>query len=446
MEQDKQNILITTPIYYPNDDPHIGHVYTNVMSKLMAKMYGGFMSTGLDEHGSKIRKAAEDSSAETKAYVDGLNRRWYDEFSRLNILGDVWYRTSNEEHRAFVKRIFDLLLKGGFIYEDFYSGWYSNREETFYNNKEDAEKPEELQWIEEKNFFLNLENIMPDENDVYDILPQKQYAEYVISMIKKLNRRLCVSRKESWGIEIGEDRTVYVWFDALLNYLRTGDILGVSKTIHVIGKDILKFHAIYMIAILKALKIEYDIKIYVTGMLLNSGQKMSKSFKNAISVKDLRFENDLELEIFHFWCYTKHFGSDVNVHVAEVYEFVRHFKNTCLNIISRLIGCLPEDFDLVIDPFNIIRKAKRSSLFSDIIDLDIIMFTDFCPLTAHSICEYFLSRCKDINVMIQKMKLWTNRSKTEDVLYVYLYHVILFKRMLPLTHDYVIDKLSGVIG
>ncbi len=300
----KNKFYITTPIYYINDIPHIGHAYTSIAADVLARYHKSlgedvFFMTGTDEHGAKIAEAAEKKSKEPKEFVDDLVPKFKKAWEKLNIDYDQFFRTTNEEHKKIVQEIVSKLKDKGFIEKKKYEGLYCVACEQFYMPDELAggklcpiHKREVTKHKEENHFFLlsKLSDKLLEaiENDRVKIRPMTRKNE-IVSKIKNGLEDVSISRAAvSWGIEFPGDpeHTVYVWVDALLNYYSATKIYKDGPEwpadIHLLAKDILWFHGIIWPAILIALEMELPKLIFAHGFFTIGGEKMSKSLGNVL--------------------------------------------------------------------------------------------------------------------------------------------------------------------
>ncbi len=307
---------ITTPIYYPNARPHIGHAYTTVFADTLARyhrMIGDdtFFLTGTDEHGLKLQRAAEKKGVDPKTFVDEMVVYYKEYWKLLNISYDWFIRTTDDYHVHTVEKMISELHRKGLLYKDRYSGWYCASCEKYYSETEYEvvdDKPhcpihkKPLEWLEEETYYFKLSeyrDFMLDVLEKTEIVYPKSYAVEVANRLKKEGLRdVSIARPKervSWGVELPFDReyTVYVWFDALLNYISA---IGYPDDLqrfnhywpaahHVIGKDILWFHTVIWFSVLKALDIPLPKKVLVHAFLVNRGIKMGKSAGNVISIE-----------------------------------------------------------------------------------------------------------------------------------------------------------------
>jgi methionyl-tRNA synthetase len=309
MVEDKKTFYITTPIYYPSGNLHIGHAYTTVAGDAMAryKRMRGFdvrYLTGTDEHGQKIQRNAEEKGVTPQAYVDtivsGIKELW----DKLEISYDDFIRTTEDRHKRIVEKIFAQLLEQGDIYLDQYEGWYCTPCESFYTDRQlvdgncpDCGRPVEK--VKEESYFFKMSKYVDrllqyyEENPEF-IQPESRKNEMINNFIKPGLEDLAVSRTTfDWGIKVPGDpkHVIYVWIDALSNYITalgygTEDNTNYLKywpaDVHLVGKEIVRFHTIYWPIMLMALDLPLPKKVFAHGWLLMKDGKMSKSKGNVV--------------------------------------------------------------------------------------------------------------------------------------------------------------------
>lgn len=309
--RDDQTYYITTPIYYVNGLPHIGHAYTTIAADVATRYMrqkGRFVRflTGTDEHGQKVMEKATQRGMSPKAHCDDMVVHWKEMWSKLDIQYDHFIRTTDPHHMQGVSQVLTRLWGEDLIYKAEYTGWYSVREEIFVTEKEvesGAWKKEDLQQITETNYFFRMSRFQAQLIEAIqerpDFIQPASRRNEVLGFLRKPLEDLCISRPKSrmsWGIELPFDRdyVTYVWFDALLNYL-TGVGYPDHETLvwekwwpasyHLVGKDILTTHAVYWSTMLLALGLPLPQTLYAHGWWKSAdGEKMSKSLGNTIDV------------------------------------------------------------------------------------------------------------------------------------------------------------------
>jgi len=301
---------ITTPIYYVNDKPHIGHAYTTILADVLARYHRNtekktFFLTGLDEHGQKVQQAAEERGVEAQQHCDEMAPRFTKLWEQLHISHDDFIRTTEERHKKVVRDILQQVMDKGDIYEAEYEGLYSVSEERFITEKE-AESGEfrDIKQLKEKNYFFKMSKYQQALIDHIKSNPKFIQPDHrkneILGFLRQPLNDLCISRPKSrlnWGIELpfDSDYVTYVWFDALINYITAPgfgrDEESFNKwwpaSYHLIGKDILTTHAVYWPTMLMSAGIELPKTIFAHGWWLMGESKMSKSLGNVINPMDL---------------------------------------------------------------------------------------------------------------------------------------------------------------
>lgn len=312
-------IYLTTPIYYVNDTPHIGHAYTTVVADVLARYHRLFghdvlFLTGVDEHGQKVQTATVKHGIEPQAYVDSMAENFKEIWKELSIQYDIFFRTSDDFHKKAVQACLQQLFDRGEIYSEDYEGLYSVSEEIFYTEKDlvNGKTPQgnDVVPIKEKNYFFRMGKYQQALIDHIQKNPDFIQPEFrrneVLGFLRQPLHDLCISRPKarlSWGIELpfDKDYVTYVWFDALLNYATAvgyqqagretefGRWWTNTQATHLLGKDILTTHAVYWPTMLMALGIALPKTIFAHGWwLTESGEKMSKSKGSVVKPLDMK--------------------------------------------------------------------------------------------------------------------------------------------------------------
>ena len=367
------NYYITTPIYYVNDVPHIGHAYTTLACDVIARFkrldgFNVFFLTGTDEHGQKVELAAKNKGVAPKEFVDEVSQNFRSLLKCMNFSNDDFIRTTEKRHLDSCKKIWKKLLENGSIYLDKYSGWYSVRDEAFYSETEivDGTAPSgaPVEWVEEPSYFFNLskweDKLLKfyEENNNF-ILPNSRRNE-VISFVKGGLKDLSVSRTSfSWGVKVpnNDDHIMYVWLDALTNYLSacnysSSENDALSKfwpaDIHMVGKDIIRFHAVYWPAFLMAAELPLPKKIFAHGWWTNEGNKISKSLGNVIDPFELVEQYGVD-QIRYFLMREVPFGNDGDFSNSQLINRINSdLANSYGNLFQRVTSMIFKNCNEVI--------------------------------------------------------------------------------------------------
>ena len=372
----KKTFFITTPIYYVNDVPHIGHAYTTIAADVAARYerlagYDVFFLTGTDEHGQKVQQAAEQAGREPQAHVDDLHVRFRELWVRFSISNNDFIRTTEERHKKVVAEILQKLYDAGEIYKDSYEGWYCMSDERFWTEKDllDGNCPEcgrKVDKIKEFNYFFKMgqyrdwlvEHINQNENFIQ---PRSRRNE-ILGFLKKPLDDLCISRPKerlSWGIPLPFDDqyVTYVWFDALINYISVHGHLEQIKDSdywpaahQLIGKDILTTHSVYWATMLKAIGLPLPRNSFAHGWWTVNGQKMSKSLRNVVEPNLLIDQFGVDV-IRYFLLREVPFGLDGDFsHKALIGRINSDLANNLGNLLNRTLNMLKKYFEGKVPP------------------------------------------------------------------------------------------------
>ena len=324
---------ITTPIYYVNDKPHIGHAYTTLACDALARFQrldGKTVKflTGTDEHGQKVEEAANKAGIAPQTFTDNVSQNFQELIGTMNYSSDEFIRTTSARHKQTCQKLWNILQEKGHIYLGKYAGWYSVRDEAFYTETEitDGKAPTgaPVEWVEEPSYFFDLSKWQDQLLAFYEanpdfVAPASRYNE-IKSFVSGGLKDLSVSRASfKWGVPVpnDDDHVMYVWLDALTNYLTAAGWLDDEESykalwpadIHMVGKDIVRFHAVYWPAFLMAADLPLPKRIYAHGWWTNEGQKISKSVGNVIDPVALVNEFGLD-QTRYFMLREVPFGND----------------------------------------------------------------------------------------------------------------------------------------
>ena len=424
-----KNFYITTPIYYPSAKPHMGHAYSSIIADFFArfKKIDGFnvhFLTGTDEHGLKIQRAAEDKGIDTLNFCDEISQTFRDLSKTLNLTNTDFIRTTEDRHKKSVQYLWNELEKNDDIYLSKYFGWYSVSDEAFYNEDEIEENDGKkfsisskstVEWVDEESYFFRLSKWEKPLLDFYNKNPNFIYPESrkneVISFVKSGLKDLSVSRKSfSWGIKVpnNNEHVIYVWLDALTNYISALNYPNKKDnlyknfwpaSVHLIGKDILRFHAVYWPAFLLAAKIDLPKRIYGHGWILSGDEKMSKSKGNILDPLQIIDEYGLD-PLRYYLIKEVSFGNDGNISQERLEDCINsdlanNFGNLCQRVTAFTFknceGKVPDKIKFTNDDLDILNKFENSldEIRSKIDKQDINYYIDFIINSLFEANKYF---------------------------------------------------------
>lgn len=439
---------ITTPIYYVNDKPHIGHAYTSVACDVIARfmrLEGKKVKflTGTDEHGQKVEKSAAKAGLAPQAFVDEVSQTFRHMAKLMNISHDDFIRTTDDRHKRAAQAVWQRMLDNGHIYLDKYAGWYAVRDEAYYQESElvDGKAPTgaEVEWVEEPSYFFRLSAFEAPLLELYNqnkefIGPTSRRNE-VIRFVEGGLKDLSISRTTfSWGVPVpgDEQHVMYVWLDALTNYLSALEFADDAQStqmkqfwpanLHVVGKDILRFHTIYWPAFLMAADLPLPKRIFAHGWWTVEGEKMSKSLGNVVSPQEMVEHYGLD-QTRWFLMREVPFGNDGNfAKEALVIRTNAELANNIGNLVSRTIAMVFKNCE-----------GKVPACNWEVFDQEIQILCYDSHQThvnhinsqaLHTECEEILRIANAANEYIDRMAPWTlkktDSEKMEHVLYALL--------------------------
>ncbi len=424
-----KNFYITTPIYYPSAKPHMGHAYSSIIADFFArfKKIDGFnvhFLTGTDEHGLKIQRSAEKKEMDPLKFCDEISITFRNLSKILNLTNTDFIRTTEERHKSSVQHLWNELEKNDDIYLSKYSGWYSVSDEAFYNEDEIEENngvkiaissKSNVEWVDEESYFFRLSKWEKPLLDFYqnnpDFISPSSRKNEVISFVKNGLKDLSVSRKSfSWGIKVpkNNEHVIYVWLDALTNYLSALNYPNKDDklfknfwpaSVHLIGKDILRFHAIYWPAFLLAAKIDPPKKVYGHGWILSGEEKMSKSKGNILD--PIEIINQYGLDPLRYYLIKEvSFGNDGNISQERLEDCINsdlanNYGNLCQRVTTFALkncgGKIPKKIEFQKEDLEILDNFKNniSKIREKIDNQDINFYIDFIVKTMFEANKYF---------------------------------------------------------
>ena len=362
---------ITTPIYYVNDKPHIGHAYTTILADVLSRYHRAegndvFFLTGLDEHGQKVQQAAAERGVKPKNHCDEMAPRFLELWEKLHISNDDFIRTTEDRHVKVVQDILQIVYDNGDIYEDEYEGFYSVSEERFITEKEaESDEFRDIKKLKEKNFFFKMskyqQTLIDHINDNPNFIQPEHRKNEILGFLRQPLGDLCISRPKSrlnWGIDLPFDNNyvTYVWFDALINYV-TATGFGVNEEsyqkwwpaeYHLIGKDILTTHAVYWPTMLMSAEMPLPKSIFAHGWWMSGESKMSKTLGNVVNPLDLIEEYGVD-PVRYYLMREMVLGQDASFTMESfIKRYNSDLANDFGNLLSRITKLIEKNFDSVV--------------------------------------------------------------------------------------------------
>ena len=437
---------LTTPIYYINASPHLGHAYTSVASDAMVRFMrldgnDTHFLTGTDEHGQKVAAAARAAGLEPAAYADAVAGEFRDMTRLMNVSNDDFIRTTEPRHIAGVQALWQELQRRGEIYLGTFAGWYSVRDEAFYEESElvDGKAPTgaEVEWVEEQNYFFRLsawqDRLLAHYEANPDFIAPRARRNEVISFVKGGLRDLSISRTSfRWGIPVpgDEKHVMYVWLDALANYITA---LGYPETqhndyarywpadLHMVGKDIIRFHCVYWPAFLMGAGLAPPKRVFAHGWWTVEGQRMSKSLGNSIPPRQLVEQYGLD-PLRYFMLRELPFGSDGDFsHRAVVNRINGDLANDFGNLAQRVLSMINRNCEGRL-PAPQALAAADEALLAQARGLHARLRADFAEQAFHRALETLWQVVAQANRYVDEQAPWalrkTDLPRMGTVLYV----------------------------
>ena len=423
-----KSFYITTPIYYVNDIPHIGHAYTTILADVLSryqKQLGNdsFFLTGLDEHGQKVQDAATKRGIDPTDHCDEMSKRFTSLWERLHISNDDFIRTTENRHKNVVKEILKIVYNAGDIYEDEYEGLYSVSEERFITEKEaDTGQFRDIKKLKEKNYFFRMSKyqkaLIAHINSNPKFIQPDHRKNEILGFLKQPLNDLCISRPKSrlsWGIELPFDSgyVTYVWFDALINYITApgflDDNISFDKywpaNMHLIGKDILTTHTVYWPTMLMSAGIELPKTIFAHGWWLMGDEKMSKSSGNVINPMDLIDDYGVD-PVRYYLMREMVLGQDANFTLKSfVNRYNSDLANDFGNLLSRISTLINKNYDGYIPKVSSLGDEEKR-LKSISIELVKKFDNNMLRMSINEAIEETLQFVRNINRYFEHMAPW----------------------------------------
>ena len=468
--------FITTPIYYVNGEPHLGHAYTSVVADVIARYNRHigkdvYFLSGTDEHGQKVEQSALLAKQTPLSFADNTSAKFRNLMQRLQCSNDDFIRTTESRHKDAVQALWDRLEANGQIYLGAYEGWYSIRDEAFYAENElvngKAPTGAEVQWVKEESYFFRLsewtEKLLKFYEDHPDFICPKGRKNEVVSFVSQEGglKDLSISRTTfSWGIPVPKNpkHVVYVWLDALTNYISALGYPNLQDekflkywpaAVHVVGKDILRFHAVFWPAFVMAAGLEPPKRVFAHGWWTKDGEKMSKSLGNVIEPNELLDKYGVDY-VRYFLTSEIHFGNDGDFsHDLFAAKINAELANDLGNLVQRVTtfvqkqcdGKIPTPKVLTEDDKALLNEAKKTAA-----EIQVQLESQ----NLKSICDLIIGLAKSGNKYIDVNAPWvlvkTDPERMKTVLYVLMellrVTAIYLHPVIPVSCDKLFDQLG----
>ena len=423
-----KTFYLTTPIYYVNDKPHIGHAYTTILADVLTRFHRNsgedvFFLTGLDEHGQKVQQAAEKHGVDPQKHCNEMAPRFLKLWENLHIQNDDFIRTTEKRHVDVVQHILQKVYDKGDIYEDEYEGLYSVSEERFITKKEaDSGEFRDIKELKEKNYFFKMSNyqqaLIDHIKNNSDFIQPKHRKNEVLGFLKQPLEDLCISRPKSrlgWGIELpfDSDYVTYVWFDALINYI-TAPGYNVNEenfnkywpaNYHLIGKDILTTHSVYWPTMLMSANIPLPQAIFAHGWWLIGESKMSKSLGNVVDPLGLIKEYGVD-PVRYYLMREMVLGQDASFTIESfIKRYNSDLANDFGNLLSRISNLLKKFFDSRI-PHDEDDSSEGLDVKSKAVETVAIVREKIDVMRVNEAIEIILQFVRSINKYIETKAPW----------------------------------------
>jgi methionyl-tRNA synthetase len=475
----KNNFYITTPIYYPSGNPHMGHAYSSIVADVFARFKrlegkNVLFLTGTDEHGLKIQREAEKEKKNVKIFCDEVSHKFKELTKNLNLSNDDFIRTTEQRHHRSVKAVWNKLLDSGDIYLSKYAGWYSVSDEAYYTEDEistingkkiSKESGSLVDWFEEDSYFFKLSAWQDKLLEHYEKYPTfitpKSRNNEIVQFVKSGLNDLSVSRTSfKWGIQVpnNEKHIVYVWLDALTNYISALNFPDTENSlyknfwpadVHVIGKDILRFHTVYWPAFLMAAKLPLPLRVFGHGWILSDDKKMSKSLGNILDPITVIKKYGID-QLRYYLIKEVSLGNDGSVSMENLKncinnDLANNFGNLCQRVFSFIEkncgGKLPK-------PNNI--EKEDDKLLNNLISNVPKLISDMNNQNLNDYIKKVVEFSFDANKYFNDLQPWalkkTNIERMNTILHTIVSQIknisILLSPIIPLSSNKILDIMN----
>lgn len=464
---------VTSPIFYVNDIPHIGHAYTSIACDVIAryKRLSGYtvkFLTGTDEHGLKVEKSAIAKNVPPQLFTDEVSQSFRDMGNLLNLSNDDFIRTTEDRHKSSATMLWNKLLENEYIYLGTYEGWYAVRDESFYTEADliDGKAPTgaPVEWVQESSYFFALSKFTDRLLKFYQehpnfIEPESKKNE-VVEFVKSGLKDLSISRMSfSWGIKIPQnsEHVMYVWLDALANYISAIGYPNENAPefknfwpadVHIVGKDILRFHAVYWPAFLMAAGLECPKKIFAHGWWTINGEKMSKSLGNVISPKELVEAYGVD-QTRYFLMREITFGQDGNFSKQNMTNRVNsELANNLGNLSQRVLSFIAKNCNSALSDIDI-NLIYKEPILENLESKVKLYFSLMDKLHFNQALEIIINIANEANVFVDKEAPWKLKNedlkRMNEVLYIICetlrYIAIMLLPFMPDSMNKLLDQL-----
>jgi methionyl-tRNA synthetase len=475
----KDSFYITTPIYYPSGKPHMGHAYSSIVADIFARFKrlegkNVYFLTGTDEHGLKIQREAEKNNKGVKTFCDEISQKFKELATTLNLSNDDFIRTTEIRHHKSVKAIWNKLLESGDIYLSKYAGWYSISDEAYYTEEEiifesgkkiSKASGSQVEWFEEESYFFKLsawqEKLLEHYKKYPKFISPKSRNNEIVQFVKGGLNDLSVSRTSfKWGIQVpnNDKHIIYVWLDALTNYISALNFPDNEDPLyknfwpadlHVIGKDILRFHAVYWPAFLMAAKIPLPQKVFSHGWILSDEKKMSKSFGNILDPLEIVDKYGID-QLRYYLIKEVSLGNDGNVSMENLKNCINNdLANNFGNLCQWVFSFIEKNCEAKLPKPNKLEKVD-SELLNNLINRVPELVSDMNNQHLNDYIKKVVEFSFDANKYFNDLQPWalkkTNLERMNTILFTIVTQIknisILLSPIIPISSEKILSIMN----
>jgi methionyl-tRNA synthetase len=475
----KKNFYITTPIYYPSGSPHMGHAYSSIVADVFARFKrlegkNVFFLTGTDEHGLKIQREAEKNNKDVKLFCEEVSNKFKDLAKTLNLSNNDFIRTTEERHHRSVQAIWSRLLESGDIYLSKYAGWYSVSDEAYYTEEEiitengkkiSKSSGSVVDWFEEDSYFFKLSawqsKLLEHYKKNSNFISPKTRNNEIVQFVKGGLKDLSVSRTSfKWGIPVpnNDKHIIYVWLDALTNYISALNFPDIEDNlyknfwpadIHVIGKDILRFHAVYWPAFLMAAKLPLPLKVFGHGWILSDEKKMSKSLGNILDPIDIINKYGID-QLRYYLIKEVSLGNDGNISMDNLKNCINNdLANNFGNLCQRVFSFIEKNCDGKLPKPNALNEVDKV-LLNDLVNKVPELISDMDEQDLNNYIKKVVEFSFNANKYFNDLQPWalkkTNIKRMNTILFTIVSQIknisILLNPIIPISSDKILDIMN----